>query len=258
MAAGFTPARMIAIYCIRHRASGKRYVGKSINVEARLRAHASTLKRSPRHKNCNPHLWAAVQRYGWSAFETEVLEQFDHIDEALIAQRELIWIDYFRTTDRHFGYNLRRDSSTGMVVHPETRKRMSRATRGTLNPNFGKTWSAQRRREMADHKREQHRAGGSYDAQWRERVGRASREQWSDFDRRRKMGQTVSRVKQKYDYLQFDREGKLLRRWGSIAEIVSENPDFKWQNIYNVCHGHKPTYRGFIWRQELKAERIAA
>jgi hypothetical protein len=37
-----------------------------------------------------------------------------------------------------------------------------------------------------------------------------------------------------------------------IRIIIKANPNFKWQNIYSVCNGYKPTYMGFIWKKELK------
>lgn len=100
----------------------------------------------------------------------------------------------------------------------------------------------------------QRREDGRYGDEWRRRQSEASTRTWEDHDKRRAMATKVSKAKEKYDYLQYARDGvTLIRRWGSVKEIVSENPEYKWQNIYNVCHGHKPTYRGFIWKQILRA-----
>lgn len=50
----------------------------------------------------------------------------------------------------------------------------------------------------------------------------------------------------------------LLCCWLSVKAIVEANPGYKWQNIYNVCHGHKPSYMGFTWRQIPKGVFAAA
>ncbi|MER8924279.1 GIY-YIG nuclease family protein [Mesorhizobium sp. M0859] len=109
----------IGIYCIRHVESGKRYIGKSIDIERRWYAH--------RTKADNRHLANSIKKYGLDAFAFEILESFTDCDEDRIADRELHWIDHFNTCDRRFGYNLRRDSATRMFVHEETRQRQSEA-----------------------------------------------------------------------------------------------------------------------------------
>jgi len=35
--------------------------------------------------------------------------------------------------------------------------------------------------------------------------------------------------------------------WFSVEEIIKFNPNYKWQNIYAVCNGYKPTMYGYIW-----------
>ena len=128
----------IGIYSITHIESGKRYIGKSVNVEARLIQHNSNLTSvNYRPKAVNRHLYGAVQKHGWSAFCVEILERLDSVDELLIAERELFWMDHFNTIDRDKGFNLRCDSSTSMLVHSETRKRLSELFKGAGNPNHG-------------------------------------------------------------------------------------------------------------------------
>lgn len=242
---------MIAIYSITHRASGKRYIGKSKNAVRRRYTHKWMLTRATPHKNVNRHLYNAVQKHGWSAFDFEIIEEFTELDEEQVAARELHWMTVHHTCDRRFGYNLRRDSSTRMIVHEETRAKHSETIQGEQNPNYGNHWTPEQKQRMSEDAIARHEAG-RYDSQWRKRLGAASRRLWSDLGKRRAMGRRVALAKQQYDYLQFDRGGRLLRRWNSVAEIVEENPGYKWQNIYSVCHGHKPTYRGFVWRQERR------
>lgn len=238
-----------------HLGTGKRYIGKSVNVEARISQHRYSLTRPARNKkHTNRHLHAAVQKYGWDAFSVEILESFSAVDEAHIAARELFWMDHFQTCDRSKGFNLRRDSATRMIVHDETRALNSAATNGFANPNYGNFWSEDQRNRMSEIAKARHASGEFYGDEWKAKQSIASTETWKDLEKRQAMGRKVAVKKRKYDYLQFTREGEFIRRWSSVEEIISANPTWKWQNIYNVCHGHKPTYQGFVWRQEPKSD----
>lgn len=239
----------IGIYSITHRDSGKRYIGKSINIESRLWQHKNLLTKPERSKDCNRHLYNAVQKHGWETFRTETIEEFDWVDERHIAARELFWMDHFQTCDRGFGYNLRRDSSTKMEVHAETRALQSMQMRGEGNPNFGNLWSDDQRERMSVDRRKAHALGESYGDEWRSKISAASTLLWLDQDKKDIMAKKVGLKKQRYDYLQYSKDGQLLRRYSTVAEIVEVNPGYKWQNIYSACHGHKQTYMNFIWRQ---------
>lgn len=121
--------KIIGIYCIQHRESGKRYIGKSVDIAARLKAHKYHLTSQVVSKHhTNRHLRAAVQKHGWDAFEVSIVERFVENNSDLLAERELFWMDAHKTCDRRFGYNLRRDSSSGMQVSEETRKLQAIAT----------------------------------------------------------------------------------------------------------------------------------
>ena len=74
----------------------------------------------------------------------------------------------------------------------------------------------------------------------------------SNLELRKQISESVSKAKQIYDFVQYDRNMNFIKRWKSIKEIIENYPSYKWQNIYSVCDGYKPTYMGFIWRKELK------
>lgn len=110
------------IYCIRHIETDMRYIGKSINIERRFVAHRYYLSNPVLAIGINRHLWNAVRKYGIESFVFEVIEIVCAEHRATLAERELHWMAVFASTDRRFGYNLRADSSSGMIVHDETRK----------------------------------------------------------------------------------------------------------------------------------------
>jgi len=245
----------IGIYFIEHSVSGKMYVGKSVNIEHRISSHKCNLrKKNPSLKSINRYLHAAVQKYGWGSFETGVLETFDSVDERLIGERELYWMDHFDTCNT--GYNLRRDTSTGMIVHPETRKLKSAQVRGENNPNFGNNWSPEQKQRMSEIKRQQHIDGtDGITEDVRKRKGEITSKFWKDNpDIKERMSRKVSKSKQKYNFHQLNEDGSLVKIWPSVEDIIKVNPEWKWQNIYSVCNGYKKRIYGFKWKKVLKDE----
>lgn len=242
------------VYCIENKVNGKKYIGKSVNIEARLSTHKSYLKRVeyPK-KHCNRHLWSSVRKYGLDNFKFYVIEELDSNDEGFFSDRELYWIDFYNTTDRNYGYNLRRDSSTKMFVHEETRKIHSELFRGENNPNYGFRWSDEMKSDMSNLKIEQHQSENSpYGDDWKAKISKASSELWKDEGKKAIMAKKVSEKVSKYRFLQYDKSMNLIKIWNSISEIIDTHPEYHVQSIYSVCSGYKKSYKGFIWSKELK------
>lgn len=237
----------IAIYSIRHVNSDKRYIGKSKNAELRWVTHKSLLRSETRSKDCNRHLWNAVKKHGLSNFEFSLVEIFDTVDEVLTTDRELYWMDFYKTCDREFGYNLRRDSSTRMTVHDETLAIQRTAHAGDKNANYGNRWDDDMKSSMSTIAKLRH-AKGRYGPEWKAKISKASTETWKNEELKAQMAAKVSVRKQKYGFIQYAKDGSKIKTWDTIKEIVAANPTYKWQNIYSVCNGYKNTYMGFIWR----------
>lgn len=161
----------IGIYCIRHIETSKRYVGKSINIEARWCAHRS--------RKTSRHLSSAIALYGVDAFAFEVLEVFCEVDEEQLAKSELKWMDHYKTCDRDFGYNLVRDSGSNLIVHDETRQRMREAwkKRPAITFETKMKYSAASKRRWADPE-----------------ISKSMRAKLSSFDTRKKMSDAKKNI----------------------------------------------------------------
>ena len=121
---------MFIIYCIRHRESGKCYVGQTVQkLQKRWRAHCS--------KNTCVHLYAAICEYSPSAFAVEMLEVCPEDD---LDVRECHWIAALDCIYPN-GYNAYTGGSKGRVS-PETRAKISQTHKG-------KKFSAESRAKMA-------------------------------------------------------------------------------------------------------------
>ena len=110
------------IYSLTHVATGKRYVGQSINIEARWRQHQKGRDLSA--------IGAAIAKHGWSAFLAEVLQECprDGLNEA-----EARWIARLGTLSPA-GYNLRTGGGQNAAFSDEVRARISQATKAGLTP----------------------------------------------------------------------------------------------------------------------------
>lgn len=116
----------IGIYIITNTINGKIYIGKSKNIERRFKQHKSYMKnKNLDNKRCNPLLWYSCKKYGIDSFTFEILQSFKIFNDEVLKDAELFWIEFYGCTDRELGYNLRKDSSSNMVVHPETSNKIS-------------------------------------------------------------------------------------------------------------------------------------
>ena len=144
------------IYCIRNLVNNKVYIGKSKNIYNRIAAHINELRR--KSKNENRHLINAWFKYGENNFDYYVLEYLN-LDEDLLRDRELYWIQKYNSTERKYGYNLRMDSSTKMIVHQETKDKLSKTITGENNPNYNHKWSEEMKQYMSELKKQQYKDG---------------------------------------------------------------------------------------------------
>lgn len=222
---------MCGIYCIRNTINQKVYIGKSINIRQRIWNHISNLN-SKNNKSENQHLINAWWKYGRDNFEYFVLEIIDKDQENIeniFKDKELFWMDYYKSYDRSKGYNLRRDSSTKMIVHEETRKKYSLAQTKRYSNN-----------------------------EERIKTGLKSSEFWKNNPEiKEQMSKKVSNKLTKYLIYQYSKDGKtLIRIWNKVKDIIIENPTYKTHNIYSVCSGAKPTMYGYRWIKVLKDDIV--
>lgn len=103
--------RLIGIYRIYYKETGKSYIGQSINIPSRIftHFHAQTIREA------KSLLAADMKEYGKEAFAWEVLER---CDEEIIDCRESYWIDALDPIAPK-GYNLKSGGKTGRMAKKE-------------------------------------------------------------------------------------------------------------------------------------------
>jgi group I intron endonuclease len=144
--------RQCGIYCIRHRGTGKFYIGSSVYCYHRIRSQHYVRLRAGIHTN--PHLQSAWNLYGESSFDCFIIEECDQIK---LLVREQAYLDHSGCTDPKVGYNINHladrtvltpeqckkisESKKGIPRSEETRKKIGEAGKG-------RKWTEQQREKM--------------------------------------------------------------------------------------------------------------
>ncbi len=139
------------VYKLTNRINGKIYIGKSMDLQGRMRCHKSSKKQ-------NQVIQRAIQKYGWENFETEVLQEYEiGIDNWILLALETAYIVFFESLVTQHGYNVclfsndrtgikhteevkkkMSESSMGRIMSQETRRKLSDALKGEKSPYWGK------------------------------------------------------------------------------------------------------------------------
>lgn len=122
------------IYCIENLINHKKYIGQSVNIEARWRYHKSELKRNIHE---NDYLQNAWNKYGKDNFKFYILEECE-VD--IINERERHYIVLYDTTNRSCGYNLESGGYANKILSDYTKRKISENhadVSGENNPMYG-------------------------------------------------------------------------------------------------------------------------
>lgn len=211
------------IYCIQNIVNNKVYIGKSINIYKRIKNHIGSLNRNSR-KHENEYLINSWNKYGRKNFKYFVLEYLE-INEKLLEERELYWINQYDALNPLKGYNLRTDINSKCIVSETTRKKCSE------------------RNLLRFSKQEE-----------RDKISIRSKEFWKNNpDVKIQMAKKVKESKlKKWKFFKMNENNDILESFDSVEEIIQKNPNYKWQNIYSVCNGYKKRIYGFKWKKEFK------
>ncbi len=207
------------IYLIRNLINGKVYIGKAKCIYKRIKQHVTCLNRKIRSHE-NDHLINSWHKYGTNSFEYVVLEYLP-LNENLISEKEVFYIDKYKSLNPKKGYNKRYDSSTGLIVSEETRLKL-------------KNSQIKRFKNIKE----------------REKISLISKEFWKNNpDKLKSMSEKVANKIRKYKIGKFDYNSEeLIEVFKTRKEIEIKYPEFYIQAILGCCQGTKNSYKGFKWK----------
>ena len=195
------------VYVHINKKNGKKYVGITSKEDVNRRWSNGNGYRE------NPHLYAAIQKYGWDGFDHIVLITGLNSYQAKIAERILISV--WKTQSPLYGYNMTSGGDGTPDYHPsiETRKKLSIAR---MKENLSEETLMRRslglrgRKFSEDHKR---------------KIGEGNRK----------------------PILMMDLCGNILRHFSSAREAEVEL-HISHSHISQCCNGHRKTSGGYIWK----------
>lgn len=126
--------------------SKKCYIGKTICLKNRFRQH-----RTPNKNTDGRAIYRALKKYGWDNFLKVIIEVFDDdVSNEYIFEREIYWIKYHGSLGPK-GYNCTKggEGLSGRIISSETRAKLSAASKGKNNPNFGNSHSDATKAKMS-------------------------------------------------------------------------------------------------------------
>lgn len=131
---------MFCVYRHTLKNDGRVYIGQTNNTKDRWRCSGKKYKGSR-------HFYSAILKYGWDAFDHEVL--FNGLSKEAADQLEEMLISIFDSTNPSKGFNLRHGGKSS-TPSAETRARMSQAQSGEKHPNYNRKLPESHRRHISD------------------------------------------------------------------------------------------------------------
>lgn len=185
----------------------------------------------------NEHFRNAIRKYGWDNIKHEVLEAGLTRDQASEAEKK--YISMFESHKPTKGYNLTEGGEKGVVFTEESRKKLSQSRTGQRY-NIGVPFTEERKAKLRGPRP---KIAGSNNPRYGKKVPA------EELERRQahRIYATGGENPCARPILQLDKDGNLVKRWGSIAEAAEI---YCRTSIKDVLRGKYKQHRGFIWKYE--------
>lgn len=259
--------------------SGGKYIGQTIySEEERWKQHCNAAN-NPNATDYNTIICKAIRKYGSDNFLGLILE--NNIPEKLLDEREIFWIDYYKTYfhDNQHGYNMTRGGE-GVLIYNFSQEHLNELwlEGKTINElkdyfNCGRDTISRKLRSLGcssqDIKRQTRLK--NYDQNyilrlWSEGKTVTDIAQIMNTDRhtiskllkflnitddelQKQKGQKITQMKNRA-IEQLDLEENLIKEWPSAKEAaINLNLDFS--SIRKCVRGIRKTCGGFKWREKI-------
>lgn len=134
------------VYCHTNLINGKKYIGKTKDVNMRWAGDGRGYLYNNRGNNSYTVFANAIRKYGWDNFSHEIL--MDNLTNEEACKWETYYIDYYKTQigihDVDYGYNMTSggEGSPGRIISEETREKL-------VKSHLGKKQSEETKRKLS-------------------------------------------------------------------------------------------------------------
>lgn len=183
----------------------------------------------------NEHFWKAIQKYGWENITHEIVAE--NLTKEQACEAEKFFIALFRSYDQTHGYNMTLGGETGAIHTVESRKKLSASKMGKRY-NIGVPFTEERKRHLSENHAD---VRGEKNPRYGKKVP-------AEEIARRQAHRVYARGSENptaREILQIDKDGNLVKKWGSIAEAAEQ---FCRTCIKDCLRGKYKQHRGFQWR----------
>ena len=140
--------KISGIYCIENMVNGKKYVGRAVDINKRIKRHICELNNN---KHINNYFQNAWNKYGEENFKFWNIAEYPR-DKKILSLMEIYFICYYDSFNKEKGYNLTMggEGMFGYTASNVTRRLLSVAKSGENHPNWGKHPSEETRKLMSE------------------------------------------------------------------------------------------------------------
>lgn len=218
--------------------NGKVYIGRSLHVKARIRAHQ-------KYEESNRLLREAREVWSWEEITVEIIESYpidintdkDELD-AILDDRERFYIEKYQSNNEKYGYNMFDGGKYGKGYCPtdETKQKLSKANKGRrCSPRSEET-----KRKISEKNKGRKPAAHCEEARLKAIVGKALSE-----EHKRKISCNNPKTKKVASYTC---DGELVKVYDSCRDAILDVGGDDKRKIQRVIYGIRKKYKNLVWR----------
>lgn len=240
---------MIGIYCFRNKVNGKVYIGKSIDLDRRIKEHYYLL-----HSNLDTsRLQTDFNVYGYSSFEVSILEE---CSKSKINEREIYWIAFYDARNPEKGYNKAKGGEGG-CGHPQSVESRTKISEAAKRQHQNMTPEQRAERSEAISKASK---GRKMTPEQRERASEAVKRSWQDPERRAKQSEALTGKHRTPEQRQKMSESAKQRIAEGNHDLTSYRTDeyrLKMSEAVKLAHARDKQTGSGIYSEECQQKRKA-
>lgn len=226
------------IYCWVNLLNGKRYIGQAQNFYVRMTRYKGG--------NYNPHMKAAIEKYGIDNFDITIVEKDVLLDK--LDEREQYWMDYYESYNPDKGYNICSIASScrgvpawnkGIQMPDETKEKISDGLKRyyseheVWNKGIPQTEEAKEKNRLSNLGENNGMYGRKHSIESKEKNRKAHLGKRASKEARLKMSKPIKCVETNKEYM-------------SAVEAAKEL-GYTQEAMWNALNGKSKTCRGCHW-----------